>query len=91
MAENNIKIEPTTFEEAFYTGFFTYKSRLFGLEVVDLRARYVSYTSMELKNKVTNFPLPPMDAQCRYEFIDRMQLLAQRDKARRPTHGHDKS
>ena len=77
------------FEEAFYTGFFTYKTRIFGPKVAYLQARYVSYTTMEIKNKVTNFPLTQEDKERRYEFMDSLQLLAQQDKARRPTHWHD--
>ena len=61
-----------TFEEAFYTGFFTYKTRIFGLEVANLRVTYVNYMAMELKNKVANFPLTQVDAQRQYEFIDSM-------------------
>ena len=39
-----------TFEDAFYTGFFEYQTRVFGPLVHDLGARLVAYQAMELQN-----------------------------------------
>ena len=36
-----------TFEEAFYTGFYTLDTKIFGPEITNIRARFVSYQAME--------------------------------------------
>ena len=47
----------TTWEEAFYTGFFEYQSHIFGPMLHDLGARYVAYQEMEMQNPLHNLLL----------------------------------
>lgn len=65
-----------TFQEAFYMRFFTYRSTLFGVEVKDLRSRYVSYMTMELKNRIMNFLLSHLDVRCKKQFREGIQYLS---------------
>ena len=39
-----------TFEDAFYTGFFEYQTKIFGPLVHDLGARLIAYQAMERKH-----------------------------------------
>ena len=41
-----------TFEDAFYTGFFEYQTKIFRPLVKDLGARYVAFQAMELHNPI---------------------------------------
>ena len=41
-----------TFEDAFYTGFFEYQTKIFGPLIEDLGARYVAFQAMELQNPI---------------------------------------
>ena len=73
----------STFEEAFYTGFFTFPTKIFSPEVTNLRARFVAYQAMEKQSQMYAMVTSRTELQQAEEYKKGMQLLAQRRTLKR--------
>ena len=72
-----------TFKEAFYTGFFTFDTKIFGPKVADIRARFVSYHAVERNYLLVTKPPTTQDEWMQKEYKEGLELLRQRPTLRR--------
>ena len=72
----------STFEEAFYTGFFTLKMKIFGPEIADLRARFVAYHAMELQSTLHDQISAVQDVEAAKKYIAGLQMLTRHQALR---------
>ena len=73
----------STFEEAFYTGFFTLDTSIFGPEVSQLSARYIAYTAMEEAHPFLLNLSAPGDLEFLQRWHASMKLITERQTQRR--------
>ena len=71
------------FEEAFYTGFFTFDTKIFGPEVADIRARFVSVHAVKINYVLVTKPPTTQDERMQREYKEGLELLRQRPILRR--------
>jgi len=72
-----------TFEEAFYTGFFTFDTHIFAPEMRNLRARFVAYQAMEQQSQIFAQESSTMDKETAAAYTEGLNLLIRRRQLRR--------
>ena len=72
-----------TFKEAFYTGFFTIDTKIFGPQMTNLRARFVAYQAMEQQSQIFAQESSTMDQETAAAYKEGLNLLVRRRNLRR--------